>query len=228
MNVLAIETSSAALCIGLKIQDEVFEHFDVIGRRHNDEVLPEIDELLRTHGLSTGNIDLLVYGRGPGSFTGVRIAVGIAQGLGFGWQIPTVGISSLAILAQTVSRQQQSAHILTALQAREAEVYWGRYELVSGIVEPAEIERVVDVKDLAPLEASGPWIGVGSGWQHRELIEESLNISVEDVVLDIYPRAEDLMVLGCAAYERGEAITAENAQPVYLREQVAQKPRQVK
>ncbi len=224
MNILTIETSSEALCLGIAADHELLEDYEVIGRRHNQEVLPRIKSLLDKAELKPQDLQLIVYGRGPGSFTGVRIAVGVTQGLALGLQIPTVGISSLAILAQGVYRRRQQNQILTALHARETEVYWGAYQVNGDVVELVGKESVLDAHELKPLASDEGWCGVGSGWRHQPLIENALKLKVSEVELEAYPRAEDMVVLGKAMYQAGGAVAAEHAEPVYLREQVAQRP----
>ena len=127
MNILAIDTSTPVCMLGLKIGNELFTNSQRVDRTHSKVVLPRILGLLQDAGIDKSDIDLIVYGQGPGSFTGLRIGVGVVQGLGFGLGVKVVGVSSMAGVAQTVMRKKRVDHVLVALTARNKEVYFGSY-----------------------------------------------------------------------------------------------------
>lgn len=220
MNVLALDTSSRALVVGLQTAEQRLDHFALLDRSHSREILPAITTLLAQAKLELRNLDLIVYGKGPGSFTGLRIAVGVVQGLAWGLDIPVVPVSTLACLAQGEYRVYGAGKIVVALTARKQEVFFGLYETDRGIVQPASREMVIDVDDVSPINGEG-WVGIGSGWALKEKLERSLCVDMQYVRTEVWPRSTDLLDLGLTGFERGEAISANHATPEYLREQVA-------
>ena len=135
LNILAIDTSTEACSAALLLGDEVRERFEIAPRRHSELILRMIDELFRESGLTLTSLAGLAFGRGPGSFTGVRIAAGVIQGLALGADLGVAPISTLAALAQGAHRQTGSRQVLSVIDARMGEVYWGIYELdASGIM----------------------------------------------------------------------------------------------
>ncbi|MBD3647385.1 MAG: tRNA (adenosine(37)-N6)-threonylcarbamoyltransferase complex dimerization subunit type 1 TsaB, partial [Pseudomonadales bacterium] len=167
MNVLALDTSSDALVLGLQRGETRTGVFEVLDRSHSREILPRITGLLKEAGLSLDELQLIVYGQGPGSFTGLRITVGVVQGLAFGLDIPVAPVSSLACLAQEAYRRDHHERIAVALLARQQEVFFGAYEIVDGIARLVDKEAVLDVENAPSLSGEG-WVGIGSGWKFRE------------------------------------------------------------
>ncbi|MEX2489226.1 MAG: tRNA (adenosine(37)-N6)-threonylcarbamoyltransferase complex dimerization subunit type 1 TsaB [Pseudomonadales bacterium] len=222
MNTLALDTSSNALVLGLQTGETRFDRFDIVDRSHSREILPAIYQLLADADLTIAELDLIVYGQGPGSFTGLRIAVGVVQGLAYGLNIPVVPVSTLACLAQAEYREFGDQKIVVALTARKQEVYFGMYEVDAGIARAVCDETVIDVDDLRPVTSDG-WVGVGSGWNLKEKLEASLGTSIRNVRMEVWPRSVDLLDLGLARFSQGGIIPANEATPEYLREQVAQR-----
>lgn len=225
MITLAIDTSAEAQLLGLQIGDTVHERFEIAGRDHSRIILPAIMALLEETGVAKSDLDAIVYGRGPGSFTGLRIAVGVVQGLAYGLGIPVVGVSTLACLAQGQIRLCGASNIVVALSARKEEVFFGSYSIEDGLARLQGEEGVFEAAEV-PQQAFTDYVGIGSGWQLRQQLESALGSPASDVVLDVSPRAEDLLALGLDAFNRGEATSALLARPEYLREQVAAKPGQ--
>lgn len=221
MNILALDTSSDALVLGLQKDDERLEVSELLERSHSREILPTMTNLLADAGLSLNELDLLVYGQGPGSFTGIRITVGVVQGLAYGLNLPVAPVSSLACLAQGEYRRTGNEHIVVALSARKQEVFFGAYEIADGIARLVGRETVADVRDAPSPGGRERWVGVGSGWQFRDELTTSLGITMDDVRLEAYPSGIDLLDLGQDRHRRGELISASEATPEYLREQVA-------
>ena len=179
-----------------------------------------VRDILAESGLTLTQLDAIVFGRGPGLFTGLRIGAGVAQGLAFGANLPVVPVSSLAALAQG----QNAASVLAAFDARMHQVYYGEYlRNAHGIVELAGTELVVAPKAVA-IPAQADWVGVGSGWDeyHAELLER-LGARVVEWRRRAYPRAGDIARLGAVAFEAGDILPAEQALPIYLRDEVAVK-----
>jgi len=220
MNVLALDTSSNALVLGLQAGGRRLERFELVERSHSREILPAIIGLFEEAGLSLRQLDAIVYGKGPGSFTGLRITVGVVQGLAYGLDIPVVPVSSLACLAQGEYRGYGNTCIVVALTARKQEVFFGAYEIYDGLARLVGKEAVLDVAEV-PGVTGNNWVGVGSGWKLEDKLEKSLGVDIREVRCEVWPRPTDLLDLGIAAFERGEAIAAHDAVPEYLREQVA-------
>jgi tRNA threonylcarbamoyladenosine biosynthesis protein TsaB len=215
MKVLAIDTATERCSVALLIDGRVVERAAETPRGHADLVLPMVDEVLVESGLTLRQLDGLGYGRGPGAFTGVRIAVGVAQGLAYGAQLLTVGISDLAAVAQQFA--QPGARILVCMDARMNEVYWGRFEATpDGLVRPTTPERVDRPEAVDPDDAT-VYVGTGFG-AYPQLAAGRTAGSVHGAVL---PHARDVAKLAAAQLRAGRGEPAEHAQPVYLRDQVA-------
>ena len=223
MNVLAIETSTTACSLGLRIDSETIEQTTQLGRNHSREILPRIGALLTDTGVELRSLDLIVFGKGPGSFTGLRIALGVVQGLAYGIGVPVVGISTLACCAQGRYRAFGDEHIVVAETARLTEVYFGAYRVSNGLVEPIMADAIFEAAEVPPL-APQRWVGIGSAWQERASLETALSAKMVEVQTQIFPAAIDLLDLGIRAYEAGEGLNPMLATPEYLREQVASKP----
>ena len=195
-----------------------------MGSRHSERILDMVHEALAEAGLALTQLDVLAFGRGPGLFTGLRIGAGVAQGLAFGADLPIVPVSSLAALAQG----QSAPRVLAAFDARMHQVYLGAYaRAANGLVGLVESEAVV-VPGMAPLPVAPDWVGAGSGWDeyHVELLRR-FGDRVSTWCRDAHPHAADLARLGAAAYAAGAAVPVEQALPVYLRDEVAIKPRKL-
>ena len=224
MKLLAIDTSTEACSAALYVAGDIRERFQIAPREHAALILPMIDELLAEAGLSLSRLDALAFGRGPGSFTGVRIATGVVQGLAFGAELPVVPVSSLAALAQGVYREHNHPDVLAAIDARMGEVYWAAYRLDNSSHVALHGDELVCKPEKVPLPAIDTWIGAGSGWQaHSERLQQRLNGTIIGWLPDSYPHARDVAALGVVGVERGLAVTAEQALPVYLRDNVARK-----
>lgn len=182
-----------------------------------------LDEILVDAGLTLGQLDVLAFGRGPGLFTGLRIGTGVAQGLAFGVDLPVVPVSSLAALAQG----QDGDRLLTAFDARMAQVYWGAYvRNAQGMVELTGHECVVAPQN-APLPQTGNWLGVGSGWdQYADTLVARLGSRLAGWRRNCYPLARHVAQLGLVGFVDGHAVAPEQALPVYIRDEVARKERQ--
>lgn len=225
MKLLAIDTAADACSAALLWGDEVRLRYQVQPRGHTELVLGMLDELLAEAGIRPAELDAIAFGRGPGSFTGVRIAAGVAQGAAFGADLPVAPVSSLAALAQRAWREHGMERVAVAFDARMDEVYWGCFRLDSaGLMGPAGPEQVAAPERVARPDG-GDWCGAGSGWGlYREALGRRLEQVPGTVVPDLLCSAEDVARLGAAICRRGQAVSPEQALPVYLRNQVAKKP----
>ncbi|QBQ56125.1 tRNA (adenosine(37)-N6)-threonylcarbamoyltransferase complex dimerization subunit type 1 TsaB [Nitrosococcus wardiae] len=221
MKLLALDTSTEACSAALLIADQIRERFVVTPQGHSDLILNMLEALLAEAGMSLSAVDALAFGQGPGSFTGVRIGVGVAQGIAFAHDLPVLPVSSLAALAQSCGAKK----ILAAIDARMGEVYWGAYEQgAEGLVRLTGAEQVC-APEAVPLVAGEGWFGAGTGWgTYKDKLRGRLEERVTGWEAECYPRAIAIAQLGAAAFARGEAVMAEQALPVYLRNNVAKKP----
>ena len=229
--ILAIDTATEACSTALYVDGEIVEDFRVAPRQHTTILLPMIEQLMESTGVKLADLDAIAFGQGPGSFTGLRIAASIAQGIAFSAELPIVPVSTLAAVAQGVARQYQSTDVLVALDARMKEVYWGIYRMgMAGLVElvgdekvcsPATVSLPVDVEEIA-------WSAAGDGWKAYEEELVRCDPFVKERFPEQYPHAFDVAVLAADQYARGNTIQAEKAQPVYLRNNVAKKQVQPK
>lgn len=223
VRLLAIETSTPACSAALWVDDSVLERYALAPRQHAALMLPMIESLLLEAGITVAQLDAVAFGCGPGSFTGVRIAASMVQGIAFAADLPVVPVSTLAALAQGGMRLTGGQQVMAALDARKAEVYWGCYtDTGTGTVALQGSECV-----CAPAEVHCPavdgWVGVGSGWEAYpdELMKRAVGRVVR-VLPDFEPRAIDVARLGNHAYRQGKMVRPEEAVPVYLRNNVAE------
>jgi tRNA threonylcarbamoyladenosine biosynthesis protein TsaB len=215
MKLLAIDTATERCSVALLVDERIFAREAQTPRGHADLVLPMVDEVLAESGLALRQLDGLAYGRGPGAFTGVRIAVGVAQGLAYGAQLATVGISDLAAVAQQFAGS--GARILVCMDARMNEVYWGRFETApDGLVTAVASERV-DRPEAVAAEDATVFAGTGFG-AYPQLAAGRQSSSVHAAVL---PHAREIARLAAAELRAGRGQPPDSAQPVYLRDQVA-------
>ncbi|HEK1768633.1 TPA: tRNA (adenosine(37)-N6)-threonylcarbamoyltransferase complex dimerization subunit type 1 TsaB [Pseudomonas putida] len=213
---LALDTATEACSVALLHDGKVTSHYEVIPRQHAQKLLPMIKQLLADSGIALSAVDAIAFGRGPGAFTGVRIAIGVVQGLAFALERPVLPVSNLAALAQGALRQQGVQQVAAAIDARMDEVYWGCYQAHDGEMRLLDQERVIAPERVALPEA-GQWFGAGTGWGYGE----RLAVQVERCDAQALPHALDILSLAGHAWARGEAVAAEQAQPVYLRDNVA-------
>ncbi|CAG1022725.1 tRNA threonylcarbamoyladenosine biosynthesis protein TsaB [Methylococcales bacterium] len=226
MKLLSLETSTEACSAALCLDGEVTERYQIAPQQHNKLILPMIESLLAGAGLSLKDMDALAFGRGPGSFTGVRIAAGVVQGLAFGADLPVAPVSTLAAMAQEAFAETSDGFAFPCIDARMGEVYWGVYRRgTEGLAELAGAEAVTDAGEVIfPEDAAGVGIGIGSGWgTYEEVLRSRLGERVTDILPGRFPRAGFIARLGAEVFRQGGCVSAEAAQPVYLRDKVAKK-----
>lgn len=225
MKLLAVETATEACSAALVNGEEITERYRIAPRKHAELILPMAQELLSDAGISLSDLDAVAFGRGPGSFTGLRIAAGIVQGIALGTDLPVVPVSTLAALAQGVMNEFSVRNVLAALDARMDELYWGAYTRdQNGLARLQGEEKVGPPEHVSTIE-SGPWVGAGSGWTEYQVHLKKLpGIKIDRVILDRFPHAADVALLAVDAFEAGMVVPAESATPEYLRNDVARKP----
>lgn len=223
MILLAIDTSTDALVLGVSRHEILFDNTEMVGREQGKRILPATMALLERAGVAMSDLDGIVFGQGPGSFTGLRIGVGVVQGLAYGLNIPVVPVSTLAVLAQAEYRKSGATHIVVAQHARKDEVFFGAYKIENGLARSVGREAVHTVTDV-PTCPFGQCVGIGSGWQFEAELTVALGVTVTGIQLDATPTAQDLLHLGQAGFVARRTISALDARPEYLREQVASLP----
>ncbi len=217
MKILSIETSSDACSVALAVEGAVYEVYRLAPREHTTLVLPMVEEVLAHGECSLASLDAIAFGRGPGAFTGVRVAASVTQGIAFGAGLPVIPVSSLAAIAHYGKRIFDISHSFVAVDARLGEVYAGQYVSTDSALTLMGQEHVLKPNEL-PLVESGQWLGIGSGWG---VFEQALRSRVSEGVLvevvnEVYPHAYDVACLA----ESIPPIDAELALPVYLRDKV--------
>lgn len=222
MRLLAIDTATERCSVALRLDGRVIERGTEQPRGHADLILPMVESVLHEAGLKLADLDGIAYGRGPGAFTGVRIAVGVVQGLAFGADLKTVGISNLAAVAQQVA--QPMAHpgdrILVCMDARMDQVYWSSFVLEQGsdLVTSLTPERV----DAPDAVSDGDYTTLaGTGFQAYAKLRSRLIAGHRTVHEAVLPRAREIALLAEAEFRAGLARPATEAEPIYVRDQVA-------
>ena len=225
MNLLAIETSEAACSAAIWRNGDVIEEYREQPRGHSELLLPMIDALISESGISKSQLDAIAFGRGPGSFTGVRIAAAVTQGISFGLDIPVIPVSSLQALAQGAGRISACQQVAAAFDARMNEVYWALCSADADGVMQLQSEEMVCAPDQVSQPQQGRWLGAGSGWDaYAEALTERLLPWLDQQVPHLYCHAQDVAVIAAHALsQRDASVTAAQALPLYLRNNVAKK-----
>ncbi len=219
MKLLALDTSTENCSLALWLDGEVIERQVLAGQRHSDLVLPMLAELLGEAGISLQALDGIAFGEGPGSFTGLRIACGVAQGLAFGADLPVLGISTLLALAAAAPGER----VIACLDARIGEIYHAAYErrlgAWHGVCEPS-----LGLAQDAPAVTGSGWVGVGSGFAAYGAALQ-LRYAEQLGVCDggVHPQAREMVKLAAPLFEQGLGKDAALAAPLYIRNKVALK-----
>ena len=216
MNLLSLDTSTEFLSLALQLGDKTYAHHQHAGRAASQLVLPQIQALLDAANVQLGDLDGIAFGAGPGAFTGVRVACGVAQGLGFGVDLPVVGVNTLLALAQASGQER----VIACLDARMGEIYHAAFVRENGIwIEQSK--TIVCKPESAPV-LDGAWTGVGSGWAvYGETLSKIYAQNLGQIFFNITPTAEAILQLAKPTFETGLAKPASEAAPIYIRNRVA-------
>ncbi|MEW5248200.1 tRNA (adenosine(37)-N6)-threonylcarbamoyltransferase complex dimerization subunit type 1 TsaB [Microbulbifer discodermiae] len=228
MKILALDTTSGACSVALYCHGHTTERFVEAERDHTRRLLPMVDQVLAEAEMGLKDLDALAVSRGPGSFTGLRIAISCAQGLAFAADKPVVPVSSLAALAAGARRRHpdwRDLPVVAALDARMQQVYWGVYSvkapncslLPEAVQDPQQVLEVLSQSDL-PRDC----YGAGPGWQYPQFS----SVPLKAIDTDISIHAADIAELALLLWRNGVAVSAEELEPLYLRDQVAWQKRQ--
>lgn len=219
MNILAFDTSTEYCSAALWRDGQVFERAAAAGQSHSTLLEGMVDAVLADAGLTLHALDGLAFGEGPGSFTGLRIACAVAQGLAFAVGLPVAGVGTLKAMAAASG----ATRAICCIDARMHEVYHAAYELEGGQWREVSAPRVCAPAQV-PLPEGNGWIGCGSGFAaHGDLLRGRLGDALAGVRPDTHPLAREIAVLAAPVFAAGGGLAAELAAPVYVRDKVALK-----
>ncbi|HEY0661125.1 MAG TPA: tRNA (adenosine(37)-N6)-threonylcarbamoyltransferase complex dimerization subunit type 1 TsaB [Lysobacter sp.] len=218
MKLLAFETATEACSVALWLDGDVRERFELAPRRHAELSLPWAAELLADAGIGKAQLDAIAIGRGPGAFTGVRLAIALAQGIALALDKPIVPVSTLAALALRAN----GPRVLASIDARMGEIYSAAFELRDGDAFAMSDEIVAAPTDVQLPDMHDDWHGVGTGFAAADgLLRQRLAPQLVAVDASALPHAADVARLAALAFARGEALAPERVEPAYLRNNVA-------
>ncbi|MCI4567802.1 tRNA (adenosine(37)-N6)-threonylcarbamoyltransferase complex dimerization subunit type 1 TsaB [Lysobacter sp. CFH 32150] len=217
MKLLAFETATEACSVAVYNDGEVHERFELAPRRHAELALPWAEQLLADAGIAKSQLDAIAVGRGPGAFTGVRLAISIAQGIALAMDKPVVPVSTLAALAM----QAQGKRIVAAIDARMGEIYVAAFERDGSGLRALSQEAVVK-PEAAIIPDGGDWHGIGTGFAAvGGVLQQRFSDRLAIVDASALPHAADVALLAAMAFARGELMAPERVEPAYLRDNVA-------
>ena len=221
MKILAIETSSAACSLALMVDDDILSLHEIMPMQHAKNILPMIKKLLHSKDIDLKQLDAVAYGCGPGSFTGIRLATSIAQGLGYACQLPLIPISSLAALAETAYRDLHWDSVLVAIDARIQEIYYGQFQLKNGFMTLIGEEKVGKPAEIIFNQEHTSFFGVGNAW---DVYANEIPISPRAKNTNLLPCAEAILMIAKEKFIKGNFLkNPAQALPIYLRNSVAKK-----
>lgn len=219
MRLLALDTATEACSAAIFRDGIVDERYEVIGRGHAGRLLPMADALLQAAGITVRDLDAIAFGRGPGGFTGLRIAAGVAQGLAAGIGRPVLPVSDLAALAAAGARTGDAGRVLACMDARMGQVYWAAFDC-SGATPVAVTEEHLSNPEGVALPEEGAWFAAGHGFGAYPALADRLQSRLAGVDASLLPRASDIARIAARDLEAGKGVAATRAVPVYLRNEV--------
>lgn len=226
-NLLVIDTATEACSVALLLDGVTYTQSKVAPREHGELILPMVDQVLSDADVTLQQLDAIVYGQGPGAFTGLRICISVVQGLAFGADLPVIGVSSLQAMAQAAYETLGTEHVLSAIDARMGEVYWGEYSVnANGVMHLVGAEKVCapNLVTVSSADSSKIYSAVGTGWKtYAKKLADTLNLPTVIHKEPLYPSAEAMLPMALELYNQGNTFSAEQAVPVYLRDNVAKK-----
>lgn len=224
--ILAIEAASDSCSVALldTSTQKTLQRLEAAPRMHSRLLYPMLNDLLSEAGLTPKQLDAVTFVKGPGSFTGLRIAAATAQGIGFANDIPLIGISTLQAMAQQAFSQQKQHHVLSIMDARMNELYLGQYKLdqATSLMIPLSNDQICAIDantDALALKPEGSVYAVGHGLKLKEKMHTSLQGISENFDADQVLEARYLLPLAQHLFEQGETLAPEEVELVYLREQ---------
>ena len=224
MKLLAFETATEACSVAVYVDGQIIERHEIAPRKHAEYALPWAEALLAEAGIKRSQLDAIALSRGPGAFTGVRLAIAIGQGIALALDRPMVAVSTLQVLAASLPKAGATARqrILAAIDARMGEVYIGAFERKGDDLIAVSAEVVCAPQAATLPDESGGWQAVGTGFAAADgALATHLGKQLASIDASVLPHAADVARLAVAAYARGEAMAPERVEPAYLRNNVA-------
>ena len=222
-NILAFDTATNACSVALQHDGKIFSRFEIAPREHSQLLLSMIQSVLSEAKIKLSDLNAIAFGSGPGSFMGVRLALGMAQGLALGLNIPVIPISTLQILAQTAYQKIGQKNIIAGWDARLSSIYWGVYVCAENNVMQVKIPDSLNLPSEIDFELISKvnWLCAGNAWDvySKELPRDFFHN--KDQLIDVYPDAKSMCVIADLKYHLNEIISCEHAHPEYLRDHVA-------
>ncbi len=219
---LALDAASEVCSAALLHDEKIIHRADRLAREHGPRLLTMTDELLAEGGMALKDLDAIVFGRGPGSFTGLRIAAGITQGLALAAGLPVIPVSDLAMLAQGAMEEEGARAVAVCLDARMGEAFVGFYAHgANGLAEALTDDALLKPENIALPDPGRDWVTVGDGWRAFDRMVNVLGLRVSESGVQRLPHARFAIGHALAAAGRGDMLDAAEALPVYLREKVA-------
>ncbi|MFD2229191.1 tRNA (adenosine(37)-N6)-threonylcarbamoyltransferase complex dimerization subunit type 1 TsaB [Alkalimarinus sediminis] len=229
--ILGLDTSSEGCSAALIKDGQVTSVYEVVPRDHTRKIIPMIQQVLKDSDTKPEQLDAIAFGRGPGSFTGLRIAAGVTQGLAYGLDVKVIPVSTLEAMALEAFVLEGHQRVATAIDARMDEVYWGAFKVTESGVVALQSERVCKPEQVSLAEddaSDSSFAGVGSGWLFGKRMPEKVQtlVSIGDQALTA--KAEYIVRIADSKYREAngvsdEIVSAEQAIPVYLRDTVTWK-----
>ena len=221
MKLLAFETATEACSVALYIDGEIRERFEIAPKQHTQLALPWAEQLLAEAGVKKSQLDAIAVGIGPGAFTGVRLAVALAQGIALALDKPVLPVSTLAALAMQAA-DLKAERILAAIDARMGEIYCAEFRLNADKLVDAISEEIVIAPEAYNLELDSSIVGVGTGFgANNAALQNNLKSQLIECRADALPRASDIIKLAVRDYLLGKMTAPDNLEPAYLRNKVA-------
>lgn len=219
VKILAFDTSTAWLSVAVHDGTRRLARDERVENAHSSRLLPLVDHVLGEAGLALTDLDAIAFGAGPGSFTGVRTACSVAQGLGLGAGLPLVPVSTLTVLAQTAWRRYGAPRVVACLDARMREVYAASMQRVGDAWQEVQMPAVVAPDAVVVPSPAGDWFGAGDGFAAYPDLAVRLALGGCDAAL--HPQAEAIIDIALLRVAAGAVVAAAEAQPVYVRHRVA-------
>lgn len=219
MNILAFDTSTEFLSLALQYDGRIYARHFYAGQSHSQQILPTVRVLLDEAQADLHELQAIVYGAGPGSFTGLRIACGVAQGLAFGVNLPVLGVSTLMALAEASGHSR----VISCLDARMGEIYHAAYVKAADGWQTVLAPGLYKPEQLPAVEGEG-WVGAGNGWAvYAEPLAHCYAAQISQTIPEQYPEARAMLTLAQPQLEAGLGLPAAEAAPIYIRNRVALK-----
>ncbi|WP_438971499.1 tRNA (adenosine(37)-N6)-threonylcarbamoyltransferase complex dimerization subunit type 1 TsaB [Methylophaga sp.] len=222
MNILALDTCTEMCSAAIVFNGQLFACSELTHRGHSEKILGMLDSVMADAGCTLLDIDVVAFGRGPGSFTGVRVGVGVAQGIAFARNLPVVPVSTMAAVAQIAIDDYSAKRVAVAMDARMGEVYTGHFIENNGLANALDEEQVCPPDRYQPADKD-KWFAAGTGWTEYETVLSQNFAGQVTEKQALLPTAAAIAKLAMVMAENGQTIPAEQAVPVYLRDNVAKK-----